>query len=415
MPAPFFVFLQKTHMLPKVTSYDADRSAKARVLQTFIDAGDNNGYRKQLANYQEEGASFRLTDMKVYETKNEGEKIEVRLALQVKAQSITWYFWAKDGKDQYSQEFRDKLYNAAAECHAKVKNGCDMYFRGSNAFHIKTMHHLESEADHNHNHYRVKGERTVSPEDLKEHLQAFKQHEVHDLFFAADEIDKVCSQYAEFYQRWTTKNGEKSSLEEQYMTDSTQVLNQADVIEFKLFGEHQEPCRINVAELKADLEAARKAIEESLKTGDSTTLRAQIEKMEAEFKAIMEFRKASGSRAVHPELTMTRQLEGSKIPTIKQTITARDDAVGSDIPSIPDWAVRARRQVEEANKEFARRVIGLSPIPAPAPATTSTNNVERQPSPFRNNMKYGTLTFNSAEKSAASQSAQNPSPQRLTP
>ncbi|WP_133127797.1 hypothetical protein [Legionella nagasakiensis] len=364
MPAPFFVFLKKTHNLPKVTSYDAEHSPEAAELQRLIDANDTAEYSKRLREFQELGKTFRLTDMCVYETRDERERIDVRIALQVKGHSITWYFWVPDGKDQYPQDFRDRLYGAAAECHTKVERGCDLYYRGSNAFHVKTMHHLEIEAGHNHNHYRIRDNQPVTPKDLTEHLQAFKTHEVHDAFFEPGEIDALCERFAAFYERWTHKEDGELSPEEEYMSQPSQRLNTADVLEFSMFGLQQEPCRISVDELSIDFESARKRIEDLIAHGGDTereALAAQIQRMEEEFRALLEYRAIGGSRGLGSERAMTRQVEGSELPTI-EVVAEKDDSIGA-IPTIPAWAVKAREAVERARlevEEAARKAAELA-------------------------------------------------------
>ncbi|AHE67296.1 hypothetical protein [Legionella oakridgensis] len=391
MPAPFFVFLKKVHTLPKVTSYDASHSPEARELQRLLDANDTVEYGKKLREFQEAGKTFRLTDMIVYETRDEGEKIDVRVALQVKGHSITWYFWVPDGKDQYPQAFRDRLYGAAAECHTKVERGCDLYYRGSNAFHVKTMHHLEIEAAHNHNHYRIRDNQPVTPKDLTEHLQAFKTHEVHEEFFEAGEVDELCARFAEFHARWTHKEGEALSLEEQYLSHPSQRLNAADILEFRIFGLQQEPCRISVDELRIDFESARRTIEAAVVHGsdpDKDALAAQVHRMEEEFRALIAYRAVGGSRGLGSERAMTRQIEGSTLPTI-EVVAEKDDSLGVSMPRIPEWAIRAREAVERARlevEEAARKadelaardraiaapvVASAAAIPPAPPATAS--------------------------------------------
>lgn len=41
------------------------------------------------------GLSFRQTKGEVYLTRNEGETVDVEVAIQVKGNSLTWYFWAE--------------------------------------------------------------------------------------------------------------------------------------------------------------------------------------------------------------------------------------------------------------------------------------------------------------------------------
>src|SRR5689334_15735933 len=117
MPAPFFVFLKKTHIVQKYSSYDAENSRAAKHLQLLLNAKKLTEYSTQLENYKAQGLTFRLCENKVYETRVEGDMIEVRVALQVRGSVINWYFWAPNSKDQFSQEFRDELYLAASQSH----------------------------------------------------------------------------------------------------------------------------------------------------------------------------------------------------------------------------------------------------------------------------------------------------------
>lgn len=79
--------LNKKHTLSKVTSYKTERTD---ILQCYLDANDNAGYQKALNQFKEKdsSASFRLTDMVVYESKNEDETIEVRVVVQAKGHRI---------------------------------------------------------------------------------------------------------------------------------------------------------------------------------------------------------------------------------------------------------------------------------------------------------------------------------------
>jgi hypothetical protein len=363
IPSPFLIFLKKKHKLAKVTSYDANQSEFARELQLLVNANNNVEYVKRLNELKELGKTFRLTDVKVYETKDEGETMDVRVALQVKGHSITWYFWAPDGKDQYPQVFRDKLYNAAGECHQKVKRGCDLYYRGSNAFHIKTMHHLETEAEHNHNHYRIKDNQPVVPQDLNEHLLAFKEHQHHDLFFESGEIEEICKRFSLFHAKWMHKEHDSLSKHERYISHHSQVLDKEDILEFKVFGLQQEPCRISVEELKLDYEKARVLIKESI-TGSNPLallkLKQEVLTMEQEFNQLLGYRKVGGSRGLGSERANTRQLKGSSLDVVEEVVR-KDDSLGV-VQKIPDWAIHAIKEIKKAQQEleekakFARRL-----------------------------------------------------------
>ncbi|KTD57541.1 hypothetical protein [Legionella shakespearei] len=350
MPNPFFIFLTKDHEVKKLTSYT--NTEHARELQVLVKAENNAEYRKKEAEYRELGEKFRLTKGTVYQMKDEGETLKVNIALQVKGGSLTWYFWAPGAMDQYPQEFRDQLYNAAALAHKEVKNGCDYYYRGSNAVHIKLMHHLESESDHNHNHYRLMTGMHYTPDDFREHLEALGRSEVADTFFVKGEIEKLCTQFKAFYMDWTAKVGDQPSKEDEYFSSPSQKLIPADLIELDLFGGMQEPCRIDAAELKADFESARTVIELSLQSDeDSEQLTSSINKLKKEYEELLAYRKIGGSRGLHSKIASTRQVEGSKNPVVPQ-VMSMDDSLGKEVPDVPVWATSVVKSVELAKKSM---------------------------------------------------------------
>jgi len=79
MPTPFFVFLKKKHTVPKVTSYTD--TLEAMELQLLVDANHKAQYRKKEAEFRHQGHHFRLTKGTVYEVKDEGETLDVQIAL----------------------------------------------------------------------------------------------------------------------------------------------------------------------------------------------------------------------------------------------------------------------------------------------------------------------------------------------
>ena len=192
MPTPFFVVLKKKHTVPKFSSHTD--TPEAIELQALVKANNKAEYRKKIAEFKNRAVDpkeFRITKGIVYESRPSDEEITVEVALQIKGHSLTWYFWAEGSMDQYSQEFRDGLYFAASKCHKQVTNGCDLYYRGSNSVHIKLMHHDETESNHNHNHYRLLNNKPYTPTEFNQHLDAFKDSDVHDEFFMPGEIDEI--------------------------------------------------------------------------------------------------------------------------------------------------------------------------------------------------------------------------------
>ena len=347
MSTPFFEMLRKIHTVPKLTSYTD--TPEAIELQTLVAAGDKVAYRRMESEYKKIGHNFRLTKGIVYEMKDEGETLDVQIAVQVKGFSLTWYFWVEGGMDQYPQAFRDKLYNAAARCHKEVERGCDLYYRGSNAVHIKLMHNLETESNHNHNHYRLKDNQSYTPVDFAQHMQAFKKSEIHDEFFEPGEIDELCEKFNTFYAHWTAKTADTPSEEERYFSDPSQQLDPLDIIELRMFGAQQEPCRISAAELKIDYDAARAEIESLLHSPegkDSDKWSQVLLKMKAEYDELLAYRQIGGSRGLGSERASSRQIKGSKNPVIT-AVMGMDDTLGKETPDVPDWAHTLKAAVAE--------------------------------------------------------------------
>lgn len=369
MSAPFFVFLDKKHTIPRATVV---LNADTDTLQALLDANDTSRFERLRQELRETGRTFQITDMKVYEPKyQEGDTVDVKIALQVKGSSITWYFWAPDAKDLYSQEFRDRLYVAAAECHEKVDRGCSLYYRGSNAFHVKSMHHLESEAGYNHNHYRMGDNLPVTPHDLSQHLEAFGKHQQGEFFLSPGEVERINGEFAQFYAEWTAIDAHGTSPEQRYLAKPTQKLNEADLIELSMFGIQQEPCRISAEELKLDYERARKLIEDNITAshddpGGVSRLEAEKSKIFEEYTALLDYRKKGGSRGLGSERAMTRQIEGSSLPAI-EVVAGKDDALGKEVPAVPEWAqsvfgdvMRAKARIAVAEAQLAQEKIALS-------------------------------------------------------
>ncbi|MCW8398859.1 hypothetical protein OQJ26_08655 [Legionella sp. PATHC038] len=344
MPNPFFVFLKKKHTVPKVTSYTDTEQTKE--LQLLVASGNKAQYRKREKDFNEEGFKFRLTKGIVYEIRDEGEKIEVKVAVQVKAFTLTWYFWTTDGLDQFPQEFRDKLFNAASKVQREeVEGGCDLYLRGSDELHGKLMHHLKAEFWQNHNHYRLKDNKSYTPIEFNQHLFGLASTEIYQEFFEEGEVEAICEQFAQFYKKWMAKEGSGPSLEEEYFNDPAQKLDLEDVIELELFAHQQEPCRINLSELKVDYEKARKEIERIVREGLTTEkLGVLLEKVDHEYNELVEFRKIGGSRGLTPEIPDSSKIKGSRY----QVSPGRDDKLKKELPDVPKWAYSVQAAVEKA-------------------------------------------------------------------
>lgn len=364
MQMPFFRELTTTHVQPKVTSYTSKEllahplpeiaalAPDINELQTYASSGNRVQYEAKLAELALAGHSCRSTKGKVYLARQEAETVDVKVAVQVKGHSLTWYFWAENAMDQYPQAFRDLLYNKAAECHRKVTAGCDLYYRGSNAIHIKMMHHHESESNHNHNHYRLKDNKHYTPADFNQHLQAFKGWELEQQFFAAGEIDQLCEEFKGFHAQWTAKDEHKQSKEEEYFSQPSQQLDTGDMIELKLFGTMQEPCRLSVDELEVDYEAARKAIEAQLANPeDSDALLLAQKTLEAQYKELLDYRVKGGSRGLNASIASMRQVHDSA----NQVIRAKqrmDDRAEKEVPDIPEWAHALKAAINHSQEQM---------------------------------------------------------------
>lgn len=355
MPTPFFVFLNTTHVVKKLTSYTD--TPYARELQALVTSDNKAEYRKKEQEYRHLDHKFRLTKGIVYEMKDEGEKVTVTIALQVKGSSLTWYFWAPDAMDQYPQEFRDELYNAAAQAHKKVTDGCDLYYRGSNAVHIKLMHHLEGESNHNHNHYRLKDGKHYTPEDFNEHLHALADSEIHDKFFEKGEIEILCDKFKEFYVRWTAKaDDQQPSEEEEYFSSSSQQLEAEDIIELDMFGSMQEPCRISASELTIDYEKACLDIKAALEEVAPEKLKETLAVMKREYEELLAYRNIGGSRGLKSEIASSRQVKGSANPVVT-SVMGMDDSLGKEVPDIPSWAINIQQAVTLAKESLITQAV----------------------------------------------------------
>ncbi|MDN3504906.1 MAG: hypothetical protein P0S95_04960 [Rhabdochlamydiaceae bacterium] len=146
-------------------------SPKAAKLQHLFDENKVVEYETLRGDFESRGSKFRLTKGKIFQIFPSEETMNVPLKFQVKGGCMTWYIVAP--MDETHQSFRDEVYQAAALGHLTVKNHCEKYWRGTNSLHVKKMHTDESESMLNHNHYRVRGDRDVGPEDVQEHLFGF--------------------------------------------------------------------------------------------------------------------------------------------------------------------------------------------------------------------------------------------------
>lgn len=269
--------------------------------------------------------------------------------------------------DQYPQEFRDRMYNQAALAHKHVGAGCDLYYRGSNSYHLKNMHHVVSESAHNHNHYRLANDKHYTPHDFEQHLRAFSGSPIYDDFFEEGEIDQLCGKFAEFHADWTDKINGQPSKEELYFQQASQRYNRGDMLELKLFGTMQEPCRLRADELKVDYQAARDKIERAMIENDDPALMEQaLQEVERQYNALLEYRNVGGVRGLGSSKASTRQPEGSGFNVVKEQVM--DDKIGLEVPDIPSWATSVQRAVDVGKQSIldrARSRSDTSRIPIP--------------------------------------------------
>lgn len=373
---PYWRFLKTKH---RVSIDKLEKTAASQELETLIDSDNKAGYREALAKYKGDNKKFLFAeDGSVREIVGIEKEVDMQVAVQVKGHSITWYFFTDfENQDRYPQTFRDVLYDSAAIAHQKVTRGCDLYYRGSNAFHVKTMHTKEQEAHWNHNHYRMSDNQPVRAVDFEQHMLGFKGTKAetglagsetptgYGKFFTDGEIEEIIEDFKQWELGWTYQpDGSGSSFEEQYMALPENKLNRSDVIEFFLFGAHQEPCRISASELTQDYEAARKAIsaqvvreevdnptaeqQQAMKL-EQAAIEAKLREVDKEYQDVLAFRKIGGSRGLASELAWVRQLPNSDMKTFAN-VWDKDDALCNQVPRIPEWAKSARANMERTRK-----------------------------------------------------------------
>jgi hypothetical protein len=281
---PFAYELSKSHKAKLYLSDDQTEGAIA--LQALYDAGQPEAYESRLQELKSLGYQFRLTDSHVYEIAEDPNKTcDLTIKFLVKGNVITWSF--QSPKDQTYQDFRDILYSTAADAHDKVEHGCERYYRGSNAYHLKKMHSHAGESNFNHNHYRRADGKDISPKEVSEHLLAFSAHQHGRFFFPFhEEVEDLIHMFTLYWNEWTlTANGKPVSDQILYQTEDSQKLDRDDEEEEAKNINQQEHCRIDVAHIpKHELDSTR----------------------------IMRM------RGIGSELAHTRQAPGSKLKTISE-------------------------------------------------------------------------------------------------
>ena len=177
--------------------------------------------------------------------------------------------------------------------------------------------------------------------------------------------------FALFHASWTSKVDRALSLEEEYFAHESQRLEPEDIIELGMFGQQQEPCRINTTELKIDYELARKEITDAIaaiKNDDGTieqrekaaaavlVLENRLKVVQAEYEELIKFRQIGGSRGLNSAIAPSRQIKGSDSPVVKQSV-GMDDTLGKEVPDVPAWAKKLLEEVELAKKKLLAAAI----------------------------------------------------------
>jgi hypothetical protein len=120
-----------------------------------------------------------------------------------------------------------------------------------------------------------------------------------------------------------------------------------------LFGDQQEPCRINASELKIDYDKARARIDDIVaESGLSANARHQrlIElraTVESEYEALLAYREIGGSRGLNSKIASSRQVKGSQNEVVPFT-AVMGDSLSMEVPKVPDWALSVVLAVEES-------------------------------------------------------------------
>ncbi len=177
---------------------------------------------------------------------------------------MTWYIVAP--MDETHQSFRDEVYQSAAIGHLKVDNHCERYWRGTNSFHVKKMHTSENESQFNHNHYRVRDDRDITPIDVEQHLMGFVEAQrtlglvdgPTEKFLTTEEASQIVTDFKIYHTVVNhegpaipsqTIDGIEFSLPERdisiltaYKNSPDQVFTEEDIKEWEENRHKEEPC-----------------------------------------------------------------------------------------------------------------------------------------------------------------------------
>jgi len=258
---PFTYELQTRHA---VGLHRTEFTAEAKELQE-LQKRDKKQFDIRLEELKKLGREFGTRGSNMFELFDAEAKVEytVGIKFQVEGPVITWIFDAP--KDETYQEYRNILYDTAANAHDHVTLGCERYYRGNDSYHLKKMHTNETEPDYNHNHYRRRDDQDITPTEVREHLKGFAlQKDARYFFPDLTEIDVIIARFETYYNDWIYEGADRSlSLQKQWQSERSRVFTPKDLEEDRK--KHvQEPCRINTDHLSEEQKA--KVKEERLRS-----------------------------------------------------------------------------------------------------------------------------------------------------
>lgn len=307
-------------MLPRpqiAPCWDSHQTAEAKDLQSTLERtanGDFTALDNKIQDFMKDDHFFRLTEGKFYEV-NPGDYKEVRLKIQVKEGTITWYF-ANVGHDETTQEFRNQVFRSAALGHLTVKGACAKYYRGTNAMHVKRMHTSERESMINHNHYRV-DDNHVTPSQFRDHLYGFleaqKAYGIPDKFLTQDEADQLINAYIKFDESLDAKVDGIKTRRELFHERELQKWTAEDRKELVENKSIEEPC--DAQEIIVPLNQGPITVEIANK--ETRILPKEWFKYRDRLdKAALDKIAKAGSEGQRSDVAHTRQVEGSVLPTL---------------------------------------------------------------------------------------------------
>ncbi len=319
----FNAILSTTQTTKAWSSFDENRSSKAKTLQTLFDRQLTEQYSQEKSQMEASGAKFRLTKGKVYEIKDENETVDTRVMFQVKGGTMTWYFTAPH--DVTHQEFRDEVFQSAGLGHMTVPGHCEKYWRGTNSLHVKKMHTSEKESGMNHNHYRM-DDRNADPQAVLLHLTGFveAQNELakNGLIDKPNKfLDKAEAQHiAQKFERfWYDANHSGPAKTIELSTGEVLNLPRREKSKAAIYAEHPSQKFTPEDEKEWAENKAKEAPCTSISNWNAMSFEERLVATE------------QAMRGMGSEFAQTRQIEGSAFATVK-TVVPMDDKVKQVTP-----------------------------------------------------------------------------------